>query len=1080
MSTTSALHAGNRDAGIVVDAIGGVAGALAVLFETADSDAMGGLVDAISVAVDRARASSRPALAELLEIWQESALVRATADWPLEVDEASAALEWFASLDAHVRGEVEAGELMAGVATEGWWAPPLPAKRLELERRLADEGAPREAIPAALADPAVEAIAVAAAPRDVVWMSEEERALLLTALDDPWLPAVLGAVSADESTQPAAIEELRFQAGLLGNAFRHLGLEALAVLFEAAPDAAADPLRQAAVIEVGPAVGAWLLAFDDHSAAAVVAPAEQLLADAVAADWIASWGVEASSVRLGSDPANQVERVAASSSDLALAPSSDVLPSVMAAMRRELPGNAARLGRSLRRYLDTTDADALAEAVRVAHTLKGDANTVGIRGLANLSHVLEDLLLGLQQVGNAPSPTMGALLAQAGDAIEAVSEAVLAQSEPPSGLLALYQDLLDAHHGTDGETAAPVEAEERAVPAVPAARATPAATATGAAAPTADEFPSLDVALPLLSALQVLSGDALVTSRRFEDRIQRLAREHLDLTIDAERNAALVSRLDDLVALRGAALDDARSVSPDAVDPLELDQYTELYVLARQLAEADVDRRERASRIEAALRELDELRVQNDRLQRDLQDAVLRTLMAPFSGLVPRLERIVRQTARELGKAARIEFSGEGTLVEADLLDGLAEPLAHLLRNAVDHGLEDGATRRERGKNEEGRLHLHLASDGDSLVLTLRDDGRGFDLAAIRAKAESLGLLAPEATLDNEALHRLVLLPGFTTRDVVSQVSGRGIGMDVVQQGVARLGGRVTLTSKPGAGSDIRLRLPLNQGKANAIIVADGDERVALLSRGVERILGESDWRDLDAGWAEVDGARLPAADLASLFGGRAYFGEAGAQALLLLGDDGRRTVLRTPAVRDVQSVVLRPLPEGLRGLPAVRGITVLGDGLAASVVDAAVLVSRMDTSQPAINLAALRPAPRPEILIADDSLSVRRSLAATVEDAGYRAILARDGLEAIECLNKHRPVVVLVDLEMPRMNGLDVTRHVRNVPQLQHLPVIMITSRASGRQRELAEAAGVDAVLGKPFDVDELLAQITRLLFAR
>lgn len=1078
MPTTPVLHAETRDGALVADAIGGVAGALAALFERADADAMRGLVGAIDAAVESARFAARPALAELLEVWHESALVRMTADWPLEVDEASAAFEWFATLDGHVRGEVDAGDVVAGVATEGWWASPLPAKRLELAQRLADESLRHAVTPAGADDEPADASGAAPPRPATVWISAEERALLLGALDEPWLPAVLGAVSAEPAGQAEAIEELRFQAGLLGNAFRHLGLQALAELLEATPDAVADPQHPMALVDLGPAIGAWLLAFDAPSADAVAALGEALLPAPVSQAWSSAWGAEAAAVRLGGDPALLAERVAADSDDVSLVAAADVLPSVMAAMRRELPGNAARLGRSLRRYLQAADGEALAEAVRVAHTLKGDANTVGIRGLANLNHVLEDLLIGLQRTGAPPSPSLAALLAQAGDAIEATSDAVLGQGEPPAGLLALYQALLDAHRGVnDDEASGP---PEDAAPRAPLPAAEPALALPTAAEPAAaDEAATLDVALPLLNALQVLSGDALVTSRRFEDRIQRLAREHADLTLDAERNAALVSRLDDLVALRGAALDDARSTSPDAVDPLELDQYTELYVLARQLAEADVDRRERAARIDAALRELDELRAQNDRLQRDLQGVVLRTLMAPFAGLVSRLERIVRQTARELGKSAHIEFSGEQTLVEADLLDALAEPLAHLLRNAVDHGLEDGATRLGRGKNEAGRLHLNLASDGDSLLLTLRDDGRGFDLAAIRAKAESLGLVAPGVVLDDDALHRLVLLPGFTTRDTVSQVSGRGIGMDVVQQGIAKLGGRLAISSTAGQGSEVRLRLPLNQGKANAVIVADGDERVALLSRGVERILGDGDWREVD-GRAEIDGALLPLVDLAALFDGRAYFSEGAAQGLLLLGDDGTRTVLRTPPVRDVQSVVLRPLPDGLRGMPAVRGVTVLGDGFAAAVVDAAVLVSRMDASRPAINLAALRPVPRPEILIADDSLSVRRALAAAVEDAGYRAILARDGLEAIECLAKHPPVAVLVDLEMPRMNGLDVTRHVRNEPRLRHLPVIMITSRASGRQRELAEAAGVDAVLGKPFDLDELLARITALVFDR
>jgi chemotaxis protein histidine kinase CheA len=1035
------------------------------------------MVDGLGDAMAAADSASRGGLSAALAVWHEASEVRALAPLPLDADEWLPLLDWFVGLDAHLTGGGGDGEGLAlALSAEGWWSPPSREAMKAIAVGLDREGPwrPGEA-PAHVASPSAPEPFAAVELR---WISPDERELVAQALDAQWLPAALALISGDPETADTAQEEFAFQTSLLGNAMDHLGLATLAELTALLPVAAADENAVPAIVDLGVALQAWWSEPHGDTAAALAETAlpvwVAIAGDAsMWEDWSSRWHDECGGLRFGVDPDRPVSPAhELSEADVDLAVAADVSAAVLDAMRRELPGRSLRLGRALRRFASGADAAALADAIREAHTLKGDANTVGIRGLANLNHALEDLLL---KMPGSDAAVFAPLLERAGDAIEASAEAVLQSGPAPEGLLALYGDLIDAVNG-----GLPVAADATAaLPPSPAPASTPAQDI--ASEPVA--VATLAVPVPLLDRLQDMAGDALVVARGVELCAQSLSREHVGLQVGLRRQTDLVSRLDDLVAVRGAALKAAQTSDPASIDPLEMDQYTDLYVVSRQLIEVDSDRREQANRVDALLRQLDDLRVQNERLQREIQRSALQARMLPFRGLVPRLERIVRQTGRALGKDVALHVTGDEVLVEADLLDALAEPLAHLIRNAIDHGIEATASRLAQGKPEQGALRLALSTNGDLLRIDFADDGAGFDEARILAKARKLSLIPADAPLDRDAVLRLVLLPGFSIREDATQVSGRGIGMDIVLQRVQQLGGRLVLGSDPGRGSRVGLRLPVNQGRANALVLGAGEHRLALVSSAVERIVPPGDWVEGDRPDEAILGEeRIPLLSLRALFTGGDFDAgsDAEAQGLLLRRDDGRLHLLRVPPIFEAQAVTLRPLPASLRGWPGVRGITLLGDGRVAPVVDPGALLDLaeergIDARGRRIDVLTL-----PTVVVADDSSGVRRSISEAIEDAGFVVVQAADGIEAIDAIQKHRPVAVVVDLEMPRMNGLDVTRYIRNEPALRHMPVLMVTSRAGGRHDDLATAAGVDRVFGKPFDAEALVDALGALMRGR
>lgn len=779
----------------------------------------------------------------------------------------------------------------------------------------------------------------------------------------------------------------------------------------------------------------------------------------------------------------------------------DIESNVLDSLLRELPQQAHDFSVLVQQLVEGGTLDQLEHARRVAHTLKGAGNTVGVKGVAHLTHALEDILAAFGREQRLPPPALGETLLEAADCLEAMSEALLAGEPSLPESLAVHQKVLDWANRIDREglppdAAAGVAVLPVALPVVPPAAepdeaphlavAEPALAAGQAPADDAD--PVLRVPASLIDSLLKLVGENSILSAQIQDHVARLSHELGALRSDSRQFGKLSYELEQLVDVRGGAMLSGRKGSFDA---LEMDQYNELHMLSRRIVESDADGREFTRAFEREVNGLRDLLAEKDRVQLEIQRKILRTRMVEVGSIAPRLQRSVRQTARVLGRAVQLDLQGADTLVDRQLLQRLLDPLMHLLRNAVDHGIEPVAERAAAGKPETGTIILRFDAQGSNLLVTCRDDGRGLDLGAIRAKALRAGLVAPAAVLTEDQALRLILLPGFSTRDQATQISGRGVGLDVVHSTVSDLRGTLEIQSRPGRGAHFDMVFPVQLSSTQVMITRSPRHMLALSVRGVDQILPVG--RELDV---QPDGQmtyRLPgmpfnvplrALRLEVLLGlpPHAFAQPNAVEVVMIVRDDNRqRHALVVPEFRDSRNVVVKPLNPIIPRQPGVDGATILGDGSVAMVLDLPDLLrghAAAGAAQQAVRLPhGTAPVEPLRCLIVDDSVSVRQAMEQLMQDAGYEVSTARDGLEALGAVQRHRPDILLVDLEMPRMNGLELATALRNDGVTRALPIVMITSRFTDKHQQLAMEAGVDAFLTKPYSEDQLLAVMERLL---
>lgn len=912
-------------------------------------------------------------------------------------------------------------------------------------------------------------------PRDralLRYISPEERELLIGALEGDLL-AELATFSVLPETRSCE-GELHFLLGSLANALDAVGLPATAgalksqtIALDAPGNAATDGLCEWLVLLLG-----W---FTDPIAASV----EELTGVSPVSLQLALKS-ELAHVEFAHDPALLAARGNRefTEEDLQLAPAEDVIPSVLQGMLRELPGHADVLTRSIAGYAQSGDRIALDQARRTAHTLKGDANTVGIRGLALLTHALEDILVELDKRGGEREPTLVAILAEAADCVAAMADAVLSRGDAPADAGAILTRVYAAADALDRGETAEVAASHSKAPNVskPAAQAEPLPPS---AAPIDASEPDELLSVPrrLLDRLLEASSEAVALANQLKNEIDALGALRAELHGELELLARGAAALDEQVSLRGHSLELSKRQSAANVDPLELEQYNELYLVSRRLTEAHADARARLLSVDQGVGRIDALSRQNGRVSDALNQDVQRARLVRISEVSGRFERTVRQAARTLDKSVQFVIAGDQLAIDKVMLDALIEPLMHLLRNAVDHGLESNEQRARAGKPVQGEVKLAFSQSKLKLNVSLSDDGGGLDYERIAARGRELGVIDDDESPEADFLKTLVFLPGFSTRDEVSQMSGRGVGMDVVARRIQSLGGSIELHSEKATGTRVELALPMALGTLKVAVLTIAGETLALACDSFERFipLSADDQRFSDTGIeASVDGDWLPALDGGRLFGLNAVLTSAQMVSrtglLLTVPGEGRRVIL-VDAVDTLVTTVLKNLDRQLKPIRGIRGATVLGDGRAAAVIDVRELARarRGDLLDALPDFeAAIEMAPR--VLVVDDSLTVRRSLGELLEDSGYSPELARDGLEALVAIERKAPRALLVDLEMPRMNGLELTMHLRRTPAFEHLPIIMITSRTAELHMQMARDAGVTDVLSKPYSEEELL----------
>ena len=519
-------------------------------------------------------------------------------------------------------------------------------------------------------------------------------------------------------------------------------------------------------------------------------------------------------------------------------------------------------------------------------------------------------------------------------------------------------------------------------------------------------------------------------------------------------------------------------------DPLELDRYSNIQQLSRALAESANDLGSLKDLLKAVTSEAEGLLVQQSRVTAELQDGLMRTRMVPFERHVPRLTRLVRQVAQEAGKRAELAVEGASGELDRQVLDKMLPPFEHMLRNAVVHGIEDAADRQKAGKPAVGRITIRLHREGAEMVIDVSDDGAGLDVESIRRKAYENDLLSPESKITDEEIMDLVLTPGFSTATTVTQSAGRGVGMDVVANEVKKLGGSLRISSVTGQGTNFTVRLPFTLAITQALIVRTGEEVYALplpTVEGVARIpRGELESRLNHREPSFQSGEQsYKFRHLGMYLGGQAAkLPEEEASIPVILVQAGEYSAaLLVDEMLTSREIVVKAVGPQLASIRGVSGATILGDGSIILILDIHALVR---TGAPVVELKKAAPTPsddRPLALVVDDSITVRRVTERFLQRNGLRVATAKDGLDAISVMRDHKPDVILLDIEMPRMDGYEFASHVRNDPSLADVPIIMITSRVGDKHRARAIELGVNDYLGKPYQDAQLLEAIRRQL---
>lgn len=793
---------------------------------------------------------------------------------------------------------------------------------------------------------------------------------------------------------------------------------------------------------------------------------------------------------------------------ISLALPGDVNPELLDSLLQELPSQTAELSAAIQRLAAGNGVLRDVEvAQRIAHTVKGAGNTVGVRGIANLTHHMEDILQAFSKHQALPNRHLAETLLSAADCLENMSESLVGLGDPPPQAQEVLQGILDWANQIDQQglpkedDAALPSAPKRAAMVTPRleaadsfARAEPSETAETAEATTAATgaqatVPMLRVPATLVDELLRLVGESIILTGQVQERTHKALRQIRAVQSQHQVFQQLTADLEQLVEIRGIAPFRAQvAAATGDFDPLELEQYNELNTVTHRLLEASADSRALGQDIRDDLSALDDLLITQGRLHRQSQEAVLRTRMVPVKTIVPRLQRSVRQTCRLTDKEVQFLVIGDETMMDSNLLADITDPLMHILRNAIDHGIEAPEQRQVLGKDPVGRIDLSFVREGSTIVVRCRDDGAGLDFAAIRRVAQERGLIAPDATPGEAELSQIILASGFSTRSEATQTSGRGVGLDAVHSRLRELKGSFQIRSESGRGCLMEFRLPVTLIAVHALLVRVREQRFAISSRGVEQVLYSGLGEIHHLGEKTVyrigdDFYEMTSLEAMLHLSHDRRVAERQMPALLLVRDaSGVVRAVLTQEVLDSRDLVVKPLGRYFPKLRGIVGATILGDGSVVPVLDLPELLgaplSQVEGSarreiKPTSSAATQAHSRKRMALVVDDSLSARRALAQAVEDAGFEVRMARDGLEAVSMIEARRPDLLLVDLEMPRMNGLELTAHVRGREATHTLPVIMVTSRSTAKHRREAENAGVNFYMTKPFTDDELLENI-------
>jgi chemosensory pili system protein ChpA (sensor histidine kinase/response regulator) len=719
----------------------------------------------------------------------------------------------------------------------------------------------------------------------------------------------------------------------------------------------------------------------------------------------------------------------------------------------------------LERWQDSPDdMQLMKELQRELHTLKGGARMVGIVQMGDLSHHLESVLTRIVEGGSETNSLLQNLIQDSVDALAAMVENLRASIalEIPEGLI---QQINAAINGEQIQEVVTKTKEKKP---------------KKSQEPSEETEENIRVQASLINKLANMAGE-LSISRAHMEQYQQAVKSNLaemDQTVIRLRDQLRRLEIETEVQIFSNFAD-----SDEEFDPLELDRFSLMQQLSRSLIETVSDLTSIQEILKRETRHSDNLLIEQARLGSDLQDGIMQTRMIPFGKISSRLQRIARVTAGELHKQVNFVIHGESIEFERTILNSLVAPLEHMLRNAIGHGIEDAETRKQAGKPEIANINVYLSREGSELVVKLSDDGAGLNIAAIYEKAQERGLIKPNAVVSKQELINLILQPSFSTAKKVTQVSGRGVGMDVVTAEIKHLGGNLLIDSNTGEGTTFEIRVPLSLSVIQALIINIGEEAIAIPINYLEAlrnipssdIFCESD----DNYYYNYMDEKYRVFHLRELLGfNKSDTIDRPSIPALLIKTAEYHTVLLVDAIEGMQEIINKSVGKQLGIIPWISGASILGDGRVVLIVD----VSGLSHQDRCLKLEELTNETEKDqnltkIMVVDDSITVRKITARLLERQGMEVLTAKDGFDAMAKLQTYTPDLLLLDVEMPRMDGYELATQIRNNPDLKHLPIIMITSRTGIKHREKAEKLGINRYLGKPFNDTELMENIRDLL---
>ena len=732
--------------------------------------------------------------------------------------------------------------------------------------------------------------------------------------------------------------------------------------------------------------------------------------------------------------------------------------------------------------------------LRSLHTLKGSARMAGAMSLGQHLHDMETRIENIMRLGSPSLLAIEDLLIRYDQALHMFEQLQNPQAGKPAQTDAMSPDGESQLQPAQPVVLSPlIPLQEQAAVAQMPARARAVAAPAG-------PVPMVRVRADILDRLVNQAGEVSISRSKLETEVGTLKQSLTELT---ENVARLRDQLREIEMQAETQIASRMGHAGDReFDPLEFDRFTRLQELTRMMAESVNDvgsvHQNLSRTLESAVTDLS----MQARLTRDLQQDLMRVRMVQFASISERLFRVTRQAAKEVDKRVNLDIRGSAVEIDRGVLERMTGPFEHLLRNAIVHGIEPRDVRRAAGKNEVGELLVEIRQEGNEVVMEFSDDGQGLNIGRIRDKAMRIGLLTGDGELSDEEVTDLIFHPGFSTADEITELAGRGVGMDVVRSEAAALGGRVSTWSEPGKGTHFTIHLPLTLAVTQVVLLSTGGKTYAVPSVLVEQVQQlktnalASAYNDGAVVW---HGQRVPIHYLPALLGdATASPVSQHYSPLLILKSGNERVAVHVDEVIGNREVVVKNIGPQLARLLGIAGATVLGSGDIVLILNPVPLAQRaahenvrapriMPSDVPAsmgavAEMASREPAaPSPVqglrtqdiVMVVDDSLTVRRVTQRLLTREGYQVVLAKDGVDALEQLQSITPAVMLVDIEMPRMDGFDLTRNVRDDERTRHIPVIMITSRTAAKHRNYAMQIGVNEYLGKPYQEDQLLKLI-------